>query len=290
MFIMDTQFLETFVCVVEQGSMAEAARQLGITPAAVGQRMRALEAEIGVPLVERAGRRVSPTSAGTALVEPARRILGDIANLQIAAQPDQPAGRLTLGCISTALTGMMPPILMKLRQSAPKLELVITPGAGPDLFDRVRSRELDAAILVQPPFVMPKSMQWQTVRREPLVLLAHRDLASRSVAELLNTQPFLRYNRASWGGRLVDIYLRRTGMAPRDLVELDALEAIAVMVDQGLGVGIVPEWPRPWPDCPNIVVMPLGDITVKRSIGLVWRRGMPRQRLVQALLEAIATL
>src|SRR5215217_2838624 len=98
MFIMDSQFLETFVCVVDLGSMAEAARRLGITPAAVGQRMRALETEIGVPLVARAGRRVSPTSAGAALVEPARRILGDIANLQIAAQPDQPAGRLTLGC------------------------------------------------------------------------------------------------------------------------------------------------------------------------------------------------
>jgi DNA-binding transcriptional LysR family regulator len=284
---MDTQFLETFVCVVEQGSMAEAARRLGITAAAVGQRMRALETEIGVPLVARTGRRVSPTSAGAALVEPARRILGEVANLQIAAQPDQPAGRLTLGCISTALTGMMPTTLLGLRQSAPRLELVLAPGASPDLFDRVRSRELDAAIVVQPPIVMPKSMQWQTIRREPLVLLAHRELAARSIADLLSTQPFLRYNRASWGGRLVDIYLRRTGIVPRDLVELDALEAIAVMVDQGLGVGIVPDWPKPWPHCPDIVALPLEEITAKRNVGLVWRRGTPRQRLVQALLEAV---
>lgn len=289
MLLMDTQFLETFIAVVEQGSMAEAARQLGITPAAVGQRMRALEVEIGVPLVARAGRRVSPTSVGTALVEPARRILGDIANLQTAVQPGQPVGRLTLGCISTALTGIMPPTLLRLRQSSPRLELVLTPGAGPDLFDRVRSRELDAAILVQPPFVIPKSMQWQTVRREHLVLLAHKDLVSRSVSELLNTQPFLRYNRSSWGGRPVDLYLRRTGIVPRDLVELDALEAIAVMVDQGLGVGIVPQWPQPWPACPNIVAIPLDGTTVRRSIGLVWRRGAPRQQLVQALLEAVTS-
>ena len=288
MFIMDSQFLETFVCVVEQGSMAEAARRLGITPAAVGQRIRALEAEIGVPLVARAGRRVSPTSAGAALVEPARRILGEVANLQIAAQPDQLAGRLTVGCISTALTGIMPPALLELRQSTPLLELVLTPGAGPDLFDRVRARELDAAVIVQPPFVMPKSMQWQTVRREPLVLLVNRDLATRSVADLLSTQPFLRYNRASWGGRLVDIYLRRTGIVPRDLVELDALEAIAVMVDKGLGVGIVPDWPKPWPYCPNIVLLPLDEIALKRSVGVVWRRGTPRERLVQAVLEAIS--
>ncbi|MBU1304420.1 MAG: LysR family transcriptional regulator [Alphaproteobacteria bacterium] len=286
---MDTQFLETFVCVVEQGSMAEAARRLGITPAAVGQRMRALQVEIGVALVARAGRRVSPTSAGAALLEPARRILGEVANLQTAAQPDHPAGRLTLGCISTVLTGMMPATLLRLRQSAPQLELLLTPGGSPDLFDRVRSRELDAAVIVQPPFVMPKSMQWHTLRREPLVLLVHRALASRSVADLLLTQPFLRYNRPSWGGRLVDIYLRRTNVVPRDLVELDALEAIAVMVNQGLGVGIVPDWPKPWPHCPDIVTLPLRDTTVRRSIGMAYRRGTPRQRLVQALLEAIAS-
>ena len=290
MFIMDSQFLETFVRVVEQGSMADAARRLGITPAAVGQRMRALEREIGVPLVSRAGRRVSPTSAGTALLEPARRILNEVANLPIAAQPDQLAGRLTVGCISTALTGMMPPALLKLRESAPRLELILMPGAGPDLFDRVRTRELDAAVVVQPPFVMPKSLQWKTVRREPLVLLVHRDLVSRSVADLLSTQPFLRYNRASWGGRLVDIYLRRTGIVPRDLVELDALEAIAVMVDKGLGVGIVPDWSKPWPHCPNIVALPLEEIALKRSVGVVWRRGTLRERLVQAVLEAFTTL
>lgn len=284
---MDTQFLETFVCVIEQGSMAQAARRLGVTPAAVGQRMRALEAEIGVQLVARAGRRVSATSAGAALVEPARRILGDIAQLQSAVQPDEPVGLLSLGSISTALTGLLPLTLTTLRKTAPRLDLALSPGGSPELFDRVRTRKLDAAIIVQPPFVLPKSMHWHNLRREPLVLLAHRDIAHRSIVDLISTQPFLRYDRSSWGGRLVDIYLKREGLVPRDVVELDALEAIAVMVDGGLGVGIVPDWPKPWPSCPNVVALPLDAGTIKRSVGMIWRGDAPRQRLIQAVLEAI---
>ncbi|WP_164119512.1 LysR family transcriptional regulator, partial [Stenotrophomonas maltophilia] len=66
---MDTRFLESFVTVVDKGSIAEAARRLHLTPAAVAQRLRALESEIGKPLVSRAGRTVKPTETGIAMLE-----------------------------------------------------------------------------------------------------------------------------------------------------------------------------------------------------------------------------
>lgn len=286
---MDTQFLETFVCVIEHGSMAEASRRLGITPAAVAQRLKALETDVGVPLIVRAGRQVTSTGAGAALLGPAKRILSDVAELQFQARTDQLAGKLSVGCVSTALTGMLPRTLIKLRKAAPQLELVIVPGSSPNLFDQIKAGELDAAIIVQPPFVIPKSMLWRTVHREPLALLASKELSGRAVEDLLITQPFLRYSRNSWGGRLVDSYLRQTGIAPREFVELDALEAIAVMADQGLGVGIVPKWLGPWPDTPNIEVTVLNDLTLRRSVGLLWRRGSPRDALIQALLKSSET-
>ena len=65
---MDTRFLETFVAVAEKGSFAEAARRLDLTPAAIAQRIRALESEIGVVLLSRSGRTVSPTEAGVAIL------------------------------------------------------------------------------------------------------------------------------------------------------------------------------------------------------------------------------
>ncbi|MBR0344519.1 MAG: LysR family transcriptional regulator, partial [Rudaea sp.] len=66
---MDTLFLNTFVSVVERGSMAAAARVLDITPAAVAQQIRTLEREIGVPLIARVGRTVSVTEEGARILD-----------------------------------------------------------------------------------------------------------------------------------------------------------------------------------------------------------------------------
>ena len=62
---MDTQFLETLKIVIDSGSFAEAGRQLNLTPAAVAQRVRAVEVEIGTALVSRFGRTVQPCHAFT---------------------------------------------------------------------------------------------------------------------------------------------------------------------------------------------------------------------------------
>src|SRR6476619_6696212 len=66
---MDTRFVETFLMAVDNGSIAEAARRLNLTPAAVAKRIRILESEIGTVLFARSGRTIRPTEAGVAIVE-----------------------------------------------------------------------------------------------------------------------------------------------------------------------------------------------------------------------------
>ena len=82
---MDTRFLETFVAVVENGSIAEAARRLNLTAAAVAQRIQALQDEIGVALLSRSGRTVRPTEAGTAILGRARDFLVEVRDLKSIA-------------------------------------------------------------------------------------------------------------------------------------------------------------------------------------------------------------
>lgn len=72
---MDTRYLQSFVAVVELGSMAEAARHLDLTPAAIAARVKALEEEMGLSLVQRAGRSVRPTAAGLKMLDRARTVL-----------------------------------------------------------------------------------------------------------------------------------------------------------------------------------------------------------------------
>ena len=74
---MDSKFLDSFVAVVDYGSIAEAARRLNLTPGAVAQRIRALENEIGATLLVRSGRTVRPTEAGAAILPRTRSFLKD---------------------------------------------------------------------------------------------------------------------------------------------------------------------------------------------------------------------
>jgi len=108
---MDTRFLESFVAVVEQGSLAEAARRLNLTSAAVAQRIRALENEIGVRLLFRSGRTVRPTQSGAAILVHARDFLGHVRDLKSIAAKDTPSGELRLGAVQSAKAGLLPNIL-----------------------------------------------------------------------------------------------------------------------------------------------------------------------------------
>jgi len=149
----------------------------------------------------------------------------------------------------------------------------------------VESGELDAAIVLQAPFSLPKTCQWQLLREEPLVVLAPAAMAGRDPHELLASQPLIRYDRNQWGGRQADEYLRNAGIVPHERFELNALNAIAVMVDRGLGVSLVPNWARPWPEGLDLVRIPLPNECVPRRIGMVWSRSTVRIRLVTVLLQ-----
>jgi len=283
----DTRFLETFLLVVEHGSLAEASRRLAITPAAVAQRMQALEEDIGVPLLIRAGRQVRPTEAGLAILDQSRRILGDIRHLRIIAAKDEPSGDLRLGAISTALMGLLPSALQRLRGSVPDVEVFLLPGTSNSLYQHLIEGTIDAAVLVRPPFTIPKTFEWRLLRSERLVLLCPAGWSNVDAHSLLRTRPFLRYDRNNWGGRIADHYLRTSAITPREWLELVSLEAIAVMVSNGLGVALVPDWPRPWPDPGDLVRMDLPLPAKPREIGMLWPRSSPARRLVSVLLEAL---
>ncbi|KQX97825.1 LysR family transcriptional regulator [Rhodanobacter sp. Root480] len=282
---MDTQFLHTFVTVVNCGSMAAASRVLNITPAAVAQQIRTLEREIGVPLIARAGRTVCITEEGSRILQRARDMLRDVADLRSVANSSAVSGELKLGACPTALAGMLPDIFARMVEKFPQINVFIRPGYSADLYRTVESGELDAAIVLQAPFALPKTCDWQLLREEPLVVLAPASMAGRDPHELLATEPLIRYDRNQWGGRQADEYLRAVGIVPQERFELNALNAIAVMVDRGLGVSLVPDWAPPWPEGLQLVRMPVPQICVPRRIGIVWSRATVRISLVTVLLQ-----
>lgn len=284
---MDIRFLESFIAVVDHGSLVEASRRLGVTPAAVAQRIHALEQEIGAALLTRIGRGVHPTEAGQAIIERGRQIVADARDLRNLATTGVPAGEIRIGAISTALTGLLPSALMRMVEVAPDLDVYLLPGTSADLYRNVIDGSLDAAVLAQPPFVLPKTSEWQALRTEPLIVLAPASAAGRDAHELLRTERFIRYDKINWGGRLADGYLRQAGIRPRERLEMDSLEAIAIMVDAGLGVSLVPNWAPPWPEGLSLFKAPLPACAPHRKLGIVWQRASPNLRLVTVAVNAL---
>ena len=246
---MDTRFLESFVMAVDNGSIAEAARRLNLTAAAVAKRIHALENEIGAALVTRSGRTIRPTEAGAAIVERARRFLAEARDFKSIAVADRPSGQLRLGAVSSALSGLLPDILALIKENYPQIEVTIMVGHSGELYRKVLDGDdLDTAVITEPPFAIPKSCAWRMLREEPLIVLTRAPARSRKPHAILASEPFIRLDRKVWPGRLVDGYLRKAGIRPRELFEIDQIHAIPVMVDRGLGVSLLPDFAPPWPE------------------------------------------
>ncbi|SNS49101.1 transcriptional regulator, LysR family [Noviherbaspirillum humi] len=282
---MDTHFLHTFVVVAERGSIAAAARQLNLTPAAVALRIQALERELDAALLMRSGRSIKPTEAGARILLRARRLLQEVRDLKADAAEEEVAGELQLGAIATALNGMLPDVLAGLGRQYPRLTVHVVPGPSDALLTQVQQGSLDAAIIVQPEHGFAKTCDWKVLREEPLVVLAPREAAVSDPDEALRTLPFIRYDRTTYGGRIADHYLRRAGIQPAERFELTSLTAIALLVDRGLGVALVPDWSPPWPEGLSLRKLPIAGRSHLRRLGLVWFRASARVRLVHALMD-----
>lgn len=283
---MDTRFLESFVYVCDHGSMAEAARRLNLTPAALAQRIRALEADLGAPLLARSGRTVAPTEAGARVLGRARALLQSARDLRSVATDDRVTGELRTGAVTTAMTGLVPELLSRLARSHPDVRVSVTPGGSSELYEKVHRGEMDAAVIVRPEFAIAKALDWRGLRDEPLVVIAPAKLKGRDAESILAREPFIRLSRETAGGRLVDRYLREAGIAPRERFEVTSLFAIARMVDRGLGVSLVPDWPPPWPGGVRLKRIPIDSRGHTRAVGVVYPRMSVRSGLVRAFLDA----
>lgn len=266
---MDTKYMQSFVAVVEAGSFAQAARRLDLTSAAVAARIKALEEDLGVSLVKRSGRSVKPTESGIRILEDTRAIVRSVRDLRALANDGGQPGELRIGCFVSALTNVLPRILKRLYDIYPNASIFVTPGASIELCRKVASGELDAAIVVEPQFTVPKTCEWHAFMDEPLVVVAPESMKHEDPHHLLATQPFIRYDRSVYGGQLADRYLKDHDIRPKQRLEIDGVLAIAALIHEGLGVSLIPDWSATWKSLAIACIALPGRAPVRRN-GLVW--------------------
>jgi DNA-binding transcriptional LysR family regulator len=156
-----------------------------------------------------------------------------------------------------------------------------------ELVNQVDSGEIDMAAIIRPPFSLHSDLRWTTLAREPYRLIVPVDMPGDDWSELVSSQPFIRYDRSSFGGRQVDRFLRQTHVSLREVCELDELDAIIKLVANGVGVALVPETAthQGWPA--DVRAVDLKQRTFHRDIGLVHRARRSLTEPVKVLVQLI---
>jgi len=279
--------LKTFVAVARYGTFAAAGLRVGLTQSAVSAQMRVLEQSLGVRLFDRSGRGAVLSAGGRHALPLAEQMLGLYAQMALPTALEEWQGELKIGAIASVQTGLLPEALVRFRVRASQVELKLVPGVSLDLLGQVDAGELDLALLIRPPFELPKELMQVDLAREPFVLIAPPVMEGDDPLQLLREQPFVRYDRRSFGGRQVERFLREQRLAPREALELDELEAIVRMVECGLGVSLIPRAGL-WCQRPQTLrVVELGELTFHRELVAILRRAQ-RQPALDWLLQCLA--
>ena len=289
---MSIRLLKTLVAVADHRTFSAAADAVFITHAAVSQQMRSLETELGISLFDRSRRTPELTPLGRAVVARARKLVEDYETLVPSVLGDEGfAGEITLGAVPTTLTGLAPLAMQILRAKHADLRIRIHPALSGTLLTGLERSTLDVALLSKP-FLLPAGTAFLHVAEEPLTLITAQEVAPDDPARLLETHPFIRFNRDAVVGTLIETWLQEKNIRVSETMELENLEAISSMVNANLGVSIVPT------SCVSnryalpLRHLPLGDDAPARVLGLAYRKEHPKLRVIEeihkALLNAIA--
>jgi DNA-binding transcriptional LysR family regulator len=236
-----------FVAVCDEGSVSAAAEPLGYSQSAVSRQVAALEAELGVGLLERLPRGARPTAAGTALLPHARAVVGEIARGSAAARAAEGglATVLTLGAVPSATAGLVPRALRLLRERLPDHGCTLRTGLSVELQERVLAGELDAAVVTDYPPGLPHERGLARIHLlEDEVCVAvpaeHRLARGRSRVRLERFAEEVWAEDIPGSERVLVRAAAAAGFEPRIELEAGDLLGKLALVSSGAAVALVP--------------------------------------------------
>ena len=242
---MEIRQLRAFVAIAESGTFTAGALRVHVTQAAISMQIRQLETEIGAKVFVRAPRHVILTEAGEQLLRRARHILRehDAALDEIAELAGAERGRLRIGSASAmVLTEPLPLILKELRKQHPAAEIAVTSGTSEVLVDQILAGEVDVAFVSLP--VDERGIKTERLSEDQLVAIAsprHKLAKQRTIsAYTLAGERLILGERGGNTRRLIDQFFAQAGVALHVAMELSRQQAIKRMVEEDMGVGIVP--------------------------------------------------
>jgi DNA-binding transcriptional LysR family regulator len=285
--------LHTFAHVIQHGSFSAAAARQGLTQPAVSLQIRQLETRLNLKLIERVGKRLKPTSAGSTLLEHIGRIDAAVedALLDLSSHAQGIAGKIAIGTGATACIHLLPPILQTLRREFPALDVRVSTGNTDGILRAVEENRLDLALVTLP--AAGRSLAIRPLLEDDFVAIFSADQADvphRLTPESLAPLPLVVFEAGSSTRLLIDDWYRQAGVRVKPVMELGSIEAIKEMVAAGLGCSIVPAMSvAAAHHRRGLQVEPL-HAPLRRTLGIALRQDKPLGTALRRVLDALETL
>lgn len=287
--------LQYIVAVAQERHFGRAAERVFVTQPALSLAIKKLEEELGATIFERQRNQITLTPLGERLVHQAQRVLEEADQIKVLAAQgkDQLMGPLRFGVIATVGPYILPDLVPLLSERAPKMPLELEENLTLNLAGMLKSGKLDVIMIALPfdePAIMTKALYDEPFKA--LVSVGHpwqkkklidsRQLGSEKVLlphaghcfrqQVLDACPELsRSDAEGWQG--------------------NSLETIRQMVASGLGITVMPcSALTPKYESKRLVAIDLARPVPGRRIGLAWRRGFTRPRVIEVIRDAVHAL
>ncbi|HFD4270488.1 TPA: LysR family transcriptional regulator NmoR [Pseudomonas aeruginosa] len=266
---MDLSSLEIFRAVAHEASVTRAAQQLQRAQSNVTTRIRQLEEDLGVELFLRDGKRMSLTERGSEFLAYAEQLLALADEARQSMHPAEPGGRLRLGSMESTAASRLPALLASYHKACPRVALEVSTGTSRALFDGVRARRLDCALVAAGPG-WAGELDGSGLRGEPLfreellMILPAEHPPVHDVAEV-RLRTLAGFARGCTYRQLAEDSLG----TPLTVQDVGSYHAILACVAAGACVGVLPRSVLQLLGTPPLRSLPLAEV----DTWLVWREG-----------------
>jgi DNA-binding transcriptional LysR family regulator len=233
--------VEAFVEVAREGGLGRAAGNLFVTQPALTARIQSLEGELGQPLFVRTRRGMVLTDAGRTFLPYAERALETLRDgaALVGEVGRGTSGQLAIGAAPAVSTYVLPRLLDRFVRDHPGVRLLVRTGHSEEIVDMVLRSEVQLGLVreLRDPRVASRPMYADEL---VLVVDPEHPFAASIPVEALAGERLIFFDRTSSYYDLTNAMFREAGVSPRGAIELDNIDAAKKMVQQGLGVALLP--------------------------------------------------
>ena len=280
---MDLAELRIFKAVVEEGGVTRAAERLHRVQSNVTTRIRQLEADLGVALFLREGKRLTLTPSGQVLLDYAGRLLDLAEEARGALQDRQPRGLFRLGAMESTASVRLPKPLAAFNRRHPAVTLELRTGNPTVLSKALLAGEIDAALVAEP--VAEARFESLIAFEEEPVIVTSRDHPS---LEKATPKTMIVFEQGCPHRKRLEAWYAARRDLPERTIELGSYHAMLGCVLAGMGAALLPKSVlKTFPESKRLRIYPLPKEAGSLNTLLIWRKEMESPN-VQAFAEILS--